>query len=126
MKLYPKHATAGEGVCANGESGEGKVLGAKIPPPRGGRTSRQRFHRGSAPRCRPAQEGERPILDASQRDLALSYRPDSRPGRGGLVWDAPTLALWLLGVVVVSDWLDSKISDCGTCGRPGGEAGSDR
>ena len=27
-----------------------------------------------------------------------------------LVWDDPPLALWLLGALVVSDWLDGKIA----------------
>ncbi len=91
-------------------TGEGKVLGAKIPPPRGG-------HLSAAVPPGLGQEGP-------PRDPGLSDRFWTLPNAislarialipvmvvAVLVWDAPTLALWILGVVVVSDWLDGKIA----------------
>lgn len=91
-------------------TGEGKVLGAKIPPPRGGHLSA----------AVPPGLGH----DRSVREPGLSNRFWTLPnaislGRIALIpvlvvailgWDDPTLALWILGVVVVSDWLDGKIA----------------
>ena len=84
-------------------TGEGRVLGAKIPPPRGG-------HLSAAVPPGLGQEG-------SLRDPGLSDRFWTLPNAislarialipvlvvAVLVWDAPTLALWILGVVVVSE-----------------------
>ena len=91
-------------------TGEGKVLGAKIPPPQGGHLS------AAVP---PGLGDERPL-----REPGLSGRFWTLPnaislGRIALIpvlvvailgWDDPVLALWILGVVVVSDWLDGKIA----------------
>lgn len=91
-------------------TGEGRVLGAKIPPPRGGHLS------AAVP---PGLGHEGPL-----REQGLSERFWTLPNAISLArialipvlvvailgWDDPTVALWILGVVVVSDWLDGKIA----------------
>ena len=103
-------------------TGEGKVLGAKIPPPRGG-------HLSAAVPPGLGQEGP-------PRDPGLSDRFWTLPNAislarialipvmvvAVLVWDAPTLALWILGVVVVSDWLDGKIARLWNMRSTGGDS----
>lgn len=91
-------------------TGEGKVLGAKIPPPRGGHLS------AAVP---PGLVHELPLRDPGSSDRFWTLPNAISLGRIALipvlvvailVWDDPTLALWILGVVVVSDWLDGKIA----------------
>ncbi len=91
-------------------TGDGKVLGARIPPPRGGHLS------AAVP---PGLSD-----DVASGERGLSERFWTLPnaislGRIALIpvlviailgWDNPILALWILGVVVVSDWLDGKIA----------------
>src|SRR5699024_319714 len=91
-------------------TGEGRVLGARIPPPRDGHLSA----------AVPPGLGE----DRRYADPGLSDRFWTLPNVISLarialipvlvvsilVWEDPWLALWILGVVVVSDWLDGKIA----------------
>lgn len=91
-------------------TGEGRVLGARIPPPRDGHLSA----------AVPPGLGE----DRRYADPGLSDRFWTLPNVISLarialipvlvvsilVWEDPWLALWLLGVLVVSDWLDGKIA----------------
>lgn len=91
-------------------TGEGKVLGAKIPPPRGGHLSA-----AVPPGLGPEEPSTHP--EVSHRFWTLPNAISL--GRIALIpvlvvailrWDDPTLALWLLGALVVSDWLDGKIA----------------
>lgn len=91
-------------------TGEGKVLGAKIPTPRGGHLS------AAVP---PGLGEERPQRDPGVSDRFWTLPNAISLGRIALIpvlvvailaWDAPTLALWILAVLVVSDWLDGKIA----------------
>lgn len=91
-------------------TGEGKVLGAKIPPPRGGHLS------AAVPPGLGTEEKPRGP-EVSNRFWTLPNAISL--GRIALipvlaiailVWDDPRLALWILGALVVSDWLDGKIA----------------
>lgn len=91
-------------------TGEGKVLGARIPSPRDGHLS------AAVP---PGLEtDQRPgIPEISDRFWTLPNVISL--GRIALIpvlvvsiliWDDPRLALWILGALVLSDWLDGKIA----------------
>ncbi|MGN0100223.1 MAG: CDP-alcohol phosphatidyltransferase family protein [Dietzia sp.] len=91
-------------------TGEGRVLGARIPPPRDGHLS------AAVP---PGLGPERPPRDPEVSDRFWTLPNAISLGRIALIpvliasilaWDDATLALWLLGVLVVSDWLDGKIA----------------
>lgn len=91
-------------------TGEGKVLGAKIPPPRGGHLS------AAIP---PGLESDDLARGPEISDRFWTLPNAISLGRIALIpvlvatilgWKDPTLALWLLGVLVVSDWLDGKIA----------------
>ncbi|AWH91990.1 CDP-alcohol phosphatidyltransferase family protein [Dietzia lutea] len=91
-------------------TGEGRVLGARIPPPRGGHLS------AAVP---PGLGPESPRRDPRVSDRFWTLPNAISLGRIALipvlivsilVWDDAMLALWLLGVLVVSDWLDGKIA----------------
>lgn len=91
-------------------TGEGKVLGAKIPTPRGGHLS------AAVP---PGLGPEGPPRDPGVSDRFWTLPNAISLGRIALIpvlvvailgWDDPTLALWILGVLVISDWLDGKIA----------------
>ncbi|MCD2261980.1 CDP-alcohol phosphatidyltransferase family protein [Dietzia aurantiaca] len=91
-------------------TGEGKVLGAKIPPPRGGHLSAA-VPPGLGAEVSPREKGVSDRFWTLPNAISLC-RIALIPVLvvAVLVWDAPTLALWVLGVVVVSDWLDGKIA----------------
>ena len=91
-------------------TGEGKVLGARIPTPRDGHLSA-----AVPPGLGPEPQRSRPEVSDKFWTLpnAISL------GRIALIpvlivsilkWDDPMLALWILGALVVSDWLDGKIA----------------
>ena len=91
-------------------TGEGRVLGARIPPPRGGHLS------AAVP---PGLGPESPLRDPRVSDRFWTLPNAISLGRIALipvlivsilVRDDAMLALWLLGVLVVSDWLDGKIA----------------
>lgn len=91
-------------------TGEGKVLGARIPPPRDGHLS------AAVP---PGLGYEPPPRDPEVSDRFWTLPNVISLARIALipvlvmsilVWDDPPLALWLLGALVVSDWLDGKIA----------------
>lgn len=91
-------------------TGEGRVLGARIPPPRGGHLS------AAVP---PGLGPESPSGAPRVSDRFWTLPNAISLGRIALipvlivsilVWDDAMLALWLLGVLVVSDWLDGKIA----------------
>ncbi|OAH59816.1 phosphatidylglycerophosphate synthase [Dietzia cinnamea] len=91
-------------------TGEARVLGARIPPPRGGHLS------AAVP---PGLGPESPSRDPRVSDRFWTLPNAISLGRIALipvlivsilVWDDAMLALWLLGVLVVSDWLDGKIA----------------
>lgn len=91
-------------------TGEGKVLGARIPPPRGGHLS------AAVP---PGLGHEAALRESGPGDRFWTLPNVISLGRIALIpvlvmailgWDNPILALWILGVVVVSDWLDGKIA----------------
>ena len=91
-------------------TGEGRVLGARIPPPRGGHLS------AAVP---PGLGPESPPRDPRVSDRFWTLPNAISLGRIALipvlivsilVWDDAMVALWLLGVLVVSDWLDGKIA----------------
>ncbi|HMT50328.1 CDP-alcohol phosphatidyltransferase family protein [Dietzia sp. UBA5065] len=91
-------------------TGEGKVLGARIPPPRDGHLSAA-VPPGLGPEPRPG--------DPEVSDRFWTLPNVISLGRIALipvlivsilVWEDPTLALWILGALVVSDWLDGKIA----------------
>lgn len=91
-------------------TGEGKVLGARIPPPRDGHLS------AAVP---PGLGPDTPARVPEVSDRFWTLPNAISLGRIALIpvlvlsilaWDDPPLALWLLGVLVVSDWLDGKIA----------------
>ena len=91
-------------------TGEGRVLGARIPPPRDGHLSA-----AVPPGLEPGPPSGGPAV--SERFWTLPNVISL--GRialipvlvvSVLVWEDPTRALWLLGALVVSDWLDGKIA----------------
>lgn len=92
-------------------TGEGRVLGARIPPPRDGHLSA-----AVPPGVGPDRSGDdEPALS----DRFLTLPNVISLGRIALipvlvvcilVWDDPRLGLWILGALVVSDWLDGKIA----------------
>ncbi|MBC7294791.1 CDP-alcohol phosphatidyltransferase family protein [Dietzia cercidiphylli] len=91
-------------------TGEGKVLGARIPQPRDGHLS------AAVP---PGLGYEPPPRDPRVSDRFWTLPNVISLARIALipvlvvsilVWDDPPLALWLLGALVVSDWLDGKIA----------------
>lgn len=91
-------------------TGEGRVLGARIPPPRDG-------HLSAAVPPGLGPEGASETAGLSDRFWTLPNVISL--GRIALipvlvvsilVWEDPRLALWLLGALVVSDWLDGKIA----------------
>lgn len=91
-------------------TGEGKVLGARIPPPRDGHLSA-----AVPPGLGPEPQPRRPEI--SDRFWTLPNAISL--GRIALIpvlivsilsWNDPALALWILGALVVSDWLDGKIA----------------
>lgn len=91
-------------------TGEGKVLGARIPPPRDGHLS------AAVP---PGLEPGAPPSGPEVSDRFWTLPNGISLGRIALipvlivsilVWDDPRLALWILGALVVSDWLDGKIA----------------
>lgn len=91
-------------------TGEGKVLGARIPPPRGGHLSAA-VPPGLGPDRRPADPGISDRFWTLPNAISLC-RIALIPvlATSILAWDDPRLALWLLGALVVSDWLDGKIA----------------
>ncbi|MBB1050299.1 CDP-alcohol phosphatidyltransferase family protein [Dietzia sp. CW19] len=91
-------------------TGEGRVLGARIPQPRDGHLS------AAVP---PGLGYEPPPRDPRVSDRFWTLPNVISLARIALipvlvvsilVWDDPPLALWLLGALVVSDWLDGKIA----------------
>lgn len=91
-------------------TGEGRVLGARIPPPRDGHLSA-----AVPPGVVPEHERDEPGLS----DRFWTLPNVISLGRIALipvlavcvlVWQDPRLALWLIGALVVSDWLDGKIA----------------
>lgn len=91
-------------------TGEGKVLGARIPSPRDGHLS------AAVP---PGLGAEMATGGPEVSDRFWTLPNVISLGRialipvfilSVLVWDDPTLALWILGALVVSDWLDGKIA----------------
>lgn len=91
-------------------TGEGRVLGAKIPPPLGGHLSAA-VPPGLGPEAppRPPLMSDRFWTLPNAISLArIALIPVL--AMAILVWDDPTVALWILGVVVISDWLDGKIA----------------
>lgn len=91
-------------------TGEGKVLGARIPPPRDGHLS------AAVP---PGLGAGSPSREPGISDRFWTLPNAISLGRIALipvliisilVWDDAPLALWILGVLVVSDWLDGKIA----------------
>lgn len=91
-------------------TGEGRVLGARIPPPRDGHLS------AAVP---PGLGPEGPPGGPAVSDRFWTLPNAISLGRIALipvlimsilVWDDPPLALWILGALVVSDWLDGKIA----------------
>lgn len=95
-------------------TGEGRVLGARIPPPRDGHLS------AAVPPGLGAETGVEPRAGAPEVSDRFWTLPNAISlGRialipvlvvSVLVWDDPPLALWILGALVVSDWLDGKIA----------------
>lgn len=91
-------------------TGEGRVLGARIPPPRDGHLSAA-VPPGLGPEEAPETVGlsdrfwTLPNVISLGRIALIPVLVVSV-----LVWDDPRLALWLLGALVVSDWLDGKIA----------------
>ena len=94
-------------------TGEGRVLGARIPPPRDGHLSA-----AVPPGIGPERSG-RPAGDHALSDRFWTLPNAISLGRIALIpvlvvavlgWDDPRLALWILAVLVVSDWLDGKIA----------------
>lgn len=91
-------------------TGEGRVLGARIPQPRDGHLSAAvPPGLGYEPPPRDHQVSDRfwtlPNVISLARIALIPVLVVSI-----LVWDDPPLALWLLGALVVSDWLDGKIA----------------
>lgn len=91
-------------------TGEGRVLGARIPQPRDGHLSAAvPPGLGYEPPPRDPQVSDRfwtlPNVISLARIALIPVLVVSI-----LVWDDPPLALWLLGALVVSDWLDGKIA----------------
>lgn len=91
-------------------TGEGRVLGARIPQPRDGHLSA-----AVPPGVGPERRGD----DAAPSDRFLTLPNVISLGRIALIpllvvsvlaWDDARAALWILGVLVVSDWLDGKIA----------------
>jgi len=91
-------------------TGEARVLGARIPPPRDGHLS------VAVP---PGLEPDPPQPEPGISDRFWTLPNLISLARIGLipvlvvavlVWDDPPTALWILGVLVVSDWLDGKIA----------------
>lgn len=91
-------------------TGEGRVLGARIPPPQDGHLSA-----AVPPGLGPETQTRVPAISDRFWTLpnAISLaRIALIPVLilSILAWDDPPLALWLLGVLVISDWLDGKIA----------------
>lgn len=91
-------------------TGEGRVLGARIPHPRDGHLS------AAVP---PGLEPEPLPRGPEVSDRFWTLPNAISLGRIALipvliisilVWEDPTSALWILGALVVSDWLDGKIA----------------
>lgn len=91
-------------------TGEGRVLGARIPPPQGGHLSAA-VPPGLGPETRPDAPAVSDRFWTLPNAISLA--------RIALIpvlvlailrWDDPTTALWILGVVVISDWFDGKIA----------------
>lgn len=91
-------------------TGEGRVLGARIPPPRDGHLSA-----AVPPGLGSEPQPRRPVV--SDRFWTLPNAISL--GRIAMIpvlivsilrWEDPTVALWILGALVVSDWLDGKIA----------------
>lgn len=86
------------------------MLGARIPPPRGGHLS-VAVPPGLGPEAPPQEPGisdrfwTLPNVISLARIALIPLLVVSV-----LVWDDPPTALWILGVLVVSDWLDGKIA----------------
>lgn len=91
-------------------TGEGRVLGARIPPPRDGHLS------VAVP---PGLGPEPPDDEPGISDRFWTLPNVISLARIALIpvlvvsilaWDDPPTALWILGVLVVSDWLDGKVA----------------
>ena len=91
-------------------TGEGRVLGARIPPPLDGHLS------AAVP---PGLGPETPPDAPEISDRFWTLPNVISLGRIALIpvlivsilaWEDPPLALWILGALVVSDWLDGKIA----------------
>lgn len=91
-------------------TGEGRVLGARIPTPRDGHLSA-----AVPPGLGPEQRPDGPEISNKFWTLPnvislcrIALIPVLVVSI--LVWDDARFALWLLGVLVLSDWLDGKIA----------------